>query len=46
MSQQCNNNTASLPIIYRHFESTAGSHIDSIVKEILICDIIKRKGLH
>ena len=34
MSQQCNNNTASLPIIYRHFESTAGSHIDSIVKEM------------
>ena len=34
MSQQCNNNTASLPIIYRHFESTADSHIDSIVKEM------------
>lgn len=34
MSQQCNNNTASLPIIYHHFESTAGSHIDSIVKEM------------
>lgn len=34
MSQQFNSNAASLPIIYRHFESTAGSHIDSIVKEM------------
>ena len=34
MSQQFNSNAASLPIIYRHFESTEGSHIDSIVKEM------------
>lgn len=34
MSQQCNSNAVSLSIIYRHFESTAGSHIDSIVKEM------------
>ena len=34
MSQQCNFNDNGLPIIYRDFESTAGSHIDSIFKEM------------
>ena len=34
MSQECNATTNGLPIIYRDFESTAGSHIDSIFKEM------------
>ena len=36
MSQQCNgkSTTNGLPIIYRDFESTAGSYIDSIFKEM------------
>lgn len=34
MSQQCNFNDNGLPIIYRDFETTAGSHIDSIFKEM------------
>lgn len=34
MSQQCNFNDNGLPIIYRDFESTAGSHIDLIFKEM------------
>jgi len=34
MSQECNATANGLPIIYRDFESTAGSHIDSIVKEM------------
>ena len=34
MSQECNVTANGLPIIYRDFESTAGSHIDSIFKEM------------
>lgn len=34
MSQEYNATANGLPIIYRDFESTAGSHIDSIFKEM------------
>ena len=34
MSQECNATANGLPIIYRDFESTAGSHIDSIFEEM------------